>query len=139
MTPIQPADELRHAAKLMRDRAEAATPGPWEASGRVVDQAAGDYADVIGSEVECMAYCYGGTAVLPVKADAEYIASMHPAVALAVADWLDNEAAATELVAAEGPALGLPTRAAVALARAYLGGQIEALAEPTGTFTEQEG
>ena len=54
-----PAGELRAASKLMRERARTATPGPWETSGRAVDQLGGDYAEVIGGQVDCMSYCYG--------------------------------------------------------------------------------
>jgi hypothetical protein len=113
-----PAEQLRTAAKLMRERAEAATPGPWETSGRAVEQSAGDYADVIGREVDCMTYCYGGTPVLPVKADAEYIASMHPVVALAVASWLE---AAAGCKCGPFDDHGDLAAAALAVARAYLG------------------
>lgn len=123
------AEVLREAAALMRERAEAATSGPWVFG----DTCA--IAGVINAEADTCAYCrhdskpswvgmrdingkrmrahvhrrepwngevyarrddgdiavttgtdeYGYT--LP--ADAEHIASWHPAVALAVADWLD--------------------------------------------------
>jgi hypothetical protein len=79
------AELLRRAAKEMRERAEAASPGPWYLREN----------DLIG-----------GMCVMPVDVppssgvaevsdfgrvdDARYIASWHPAVALAVADWLDE-------------------------------------------------
>lgn len=81
---------LREAAAKMRERAEAASVGPWRYD---------DWA--YGSEVGCgvaapnhpqsddtstvILASFGEDGV----SDAEHIASWHPAVALAVADWLD--------------------------------------------------
>jgi hypothetical protein len=70
-------DLIREAARLMRQRAEAATEGPWTAhpDGLVWAERLGD--PVSGStEIE----------------DAEHIASWHPSVVLLVADWLDGVA-----------------------------------------------
>jgi hypothetical protein len=67
------AELLRRAAAKMRETATAATPGPWDAQGREV-----------GSGESLVAWVPIGYA-----ADAEHIASWPPAVALAVADWLD--------------------------------------------------
>ena len=67
-------DDLRAAAKLLRERAEAASKGPWVAhtDGLVWPPRLGD--PVSGStETE----------------DADYIATVHPCVGLAVAAWLD--------------------------------------------------
>ncbi len=96
MTPVE---TLREAARLMRERAQSATPGPWQSFfGRVrrdgtdlfLTTTAGDYGD------------------------SPYVASWHPTVALAVADWLDDEADIGRICV---------PRAAVIVARAYLGGQ----------------
>jgi len=84
------ADLLRRAAALMRERAEAATPGPWHGfppeapawSQQVVWAGQATVAEVsmpIPPE-------FG----LDGLADRDHIASWHPAVALAVADWLDR-------------------------------------------------
>lgn len=67
------ADVLRKAAALMRERAEAATGGPWLAYGHTVEGAGTVYFDKHS-----------------LHGDADHIASWHPAVALAVADWLDD-------------------------------------------------
>ena len=72
------ADVLRQAAALMRERAEAVTA-------RLTKCERPD---------ECSSDGFCGS---PQLADmwpnnAEHIASWHPAVALAVADWLDDEA-----------------------------------------------
>jgi hypothetical protein len=78
------AELLREAAALMRERAEAATPGPWmraEPWDRAVGQVDGPWV----AETTAL-----GQAT---AANAEHIASWHPAVALAVADWLDAVAA----------------------------------------------
>lgn len=83
-------DTLHRAAALIRERAEAATPGPW-AAGR---SWAGENA--------VMSSAFNGHAVAvcgdehpgpyPASADAAHIATLHPLVALIVADWLDGVA-----------------------------------------------
>ena len=74
------AETLREAAKVLRGRAEAATPGPWA---------------VRAGNVEHYFPYLGGYGVIasPLESDATLIATMHPGVALALADWLDAEAA----------------------------------------------
>jgi len=111
------AETLRRAASLMRERAEGATPGPWTC-----------YGDHLVWPSE-----QGPAANDPILAmvgeahedSAEHIASWHPAVALAVADWLDAVAEAWPI---SEPDYGLSVRAeavghrqALAVARAYLG------------------
>ena len=122
------AETLRRAAALMRERAEAATPGPW-------------LADVLGSEGYAVREVNGkpqpGSRIpRPVrvarcgyeewgtdKANAAHIASWHPAVALAVAGWLDDTASANERVAelSGEPTSRVLNKHALAVARAYLG------------------
>lgn len=101
------AELLREAAALMRERAEAATPGPWEykASGWRIGGPSRDSRVGLGSLPE----------------NAQHIASWHPAVAVAVADWLDKMAivAATE-TAPVAVRLAFIDEA-VKVARAYLG------------------
>jgi hypothetical protein len=95
-----PAATVRRAAKLMRERAALVPPPPWYPA--VHDVTTHDGLDVIASSG------------LTVRA--QYVASMHPGVALAIADWLDE-------VAADRHA-ALPAwaeAAALAAARAYLG------------------
>jgi hypothetical protein len=148
----EPSQSLREAAKLLRERAEAATPGPWERpldtryknyvmaalpegeqgqykSGNIPAEFAshkgptGRYAgqrERVGV-IEAAIWSIGGFLRKRSGRDLDYIASMHPAVALAVADWLENEARATEGMADEAPVLGLPDSHALATARAYLG------------------
>jgi len=114
-----PAEELRAAAKLMRERAEAATAGPWTAwvmgsEGYLVLRAGGTVRERGRNRVGRFGLKdWDGD-----KADAEYVASMHPLVALAVADWLDIEAGILE----KGlPDPGAGWAEARAVARAYLG------------------
>jgi hypothetical protein len=85
MMPESPAAVLSRAATLLRARAEAATAGPWRAVALgcgdvVVEQAAGDH--LVADMPACRDHA---AARIP---DAEYVAAMHPGVALAVADWL---------------------------------------------------
>lgn len=75
-------DLLRRAAKLVRETAEAATPGRWRS-------------EQMGSEGSTV-YNDGTTlrdtrriARTPEFADGDHVALFDPAVALAVADWLD--------------------------------------------------
>lgn len=107
MTPVE---ELRAAAALMRERAIGLEDaGAWGADGH---------------EVHCPA------GIIPAStydADfAQHIASWHPAVAFAVADWLDREA--DQQVGDENHSncdatakYGCTFTAALAVARAYLG------------------
>jgi hypothetical protein len=118
------AEVLREAAALMRERAEAATEGPWSTyvdphdDPIVVDQ----YGLGVQSAVTYDVVCYSGQVY---SRDAEHIASWHPAAALAVADWL--EATAAENNSPEDSALGFlnfitaDSHAALAVARTYLG------------------
>lgn len=114
-------EELREAAALMRSRAEAATGDGWgwrhfgddpENSCRVVY-----YPPDIGIEpwVVIADDIFN-------EADVEHIASWHPAVALAVADWLDAESYEPE-TEHEGGAYttGGPSLTALNVARTYLG------------------
>lgn len=72
------ADELRAAAQKIRALATTAAPGPWEQTG------IGDIGwYVSGPCVETEDSEQG-------RADASYIAAMHPGVGLAVAAWLDS-------------------------------------------------
>jgi hypothetical protein len=106
------SDVLRQAAARMRERAEAATPGPWvgEFSGKtgpvVMDAESRNALDHLA---QCKHY--------RAQFDAEHIASWHPAVALAVADWLEREADWWDQNGADWYA----AEQALAVARAYLG------------------
>lgn len=134
MADLSPAEELREAARLMQERAEAATEGPWDAmvlgsEGYLVLRSNGTVRDRGRHRVGR----FGLKDWDSDKADAEYVASMHPLVALAVADWLDSAAGRYDEIAAGpyGPAgaafvagdAGGDTDPAVAVARTYLGGE----------------
>lgn len=84
------ADLLRRAASLMRERARSATESPWSAPdvfGVIrAEYGSGDDGTLVHGD-SCG--CGGG---ISTDTDAEHIASWHPVVALAVADWLDAEA-----------------------------------------------
>lgn len=88
------ADRLRQAATLLRERAEAATPGPWRSEPKP------RRADVRGLP-ENTSYDYRGDSVATAASgefgacrpeDAAFIATMDPTVSLAVAAWLDDMA-----------------------------------------------
>jgi hypothetical protein len=99
--PDSPADQLTAAAKLLRERATAATPGPWVPSivrsprstvtSGIYSHAhpAGSAASEIAASGRKGRECGGVTN----PDNATYIALMHPGVGLALADWLDREAA----------------------------------------------
>lgn len=116
------SDLLREAAAKMRERAEAATPGPWEARhGGYSWIALYDDEDSIPEGESLPSFEPGGSAT---PADAEHIASWHPAVALAVADWLER--AADEPWCCDECKFGPDhpenvAHGALAVARAYLG------------------
>lgn len=124
------AELLREAAALMRRRAEAATPGPWESSvwdsglsyralnASVITSLMGD--SVANADYDGYAEGPHGAE----GADAAHIASWHPLVALAVADWLDSAAREhdeAECFAFEPPNGCHEAHRALAVARAYLG------------------
>lgn len=114
------ADLLRRAAALMRERAEAARSGEW-------------FADTTGGDADVRAAWRFGACDIAVcegslpegnAANAEHIASWHPAVALAFAKVLEDAAAALEF----DTGVGLTEReassgfeAVIAAARAFLG------------------
>ena len=122
------AELLRRAASEMRRRAEAATPGPW----RFTDsETVNDVWDaglvVVDADQTAIAALHdqwyepddGEPACVD---DARHIASWHPAVALAVADWLDAEAEShrADLVG-PFPSACCRMSQARAVARAFLG------------------
>ena len=70
----------------IRARLAAATPGPWRIArsrGGVPWIDAGEYDEVLApADVDCMAYCYGGTSRIEMSdADAEFIAHARTDVA----------------------------------------------------------
>lgn len=109
------AEVLRKAARLMRQRAEIAKPGPWSylcSTGAGTGEAVVTYAshDLESSlTVECGPD--GGA-----EFDCEHFASWHPAVAIAVADWLDQHADYAQSLGRE------PGPRPLAVATTYLGG-----------------
>jgi hypothetical protein len=89
------SDLLRQAATVLRERADAATPGPWRtdveidgvhAGSRTVVRAGVGYRSRVVSVGQTRPHHSKG------EASAAYIATMHPGVGHALADWLDNEA-----------------------------------------------
>ena len=117
------AERLREAAKVLRQRAGAATPpadpqpGGW--MGSSVDGTTwlfggpaehGYRTTTIMHTDESCDECYG-----PDGDDMDYIATMHPGVALALADWLDDTAGEVESYATW-------SEHALAVADAILGG-----------------
>jgi len=129
---VNNAETLRKAASLMRERAEAATAGPWSTYADETDHIVFDqYGIGVQSDASHDVVCYSGQVY---SRDAAHIASWHPAVALAVADWLEVVATRYESMLdtfAPGSRAGAVTAAenvtgwseALAVARAYLGGE----------------
>ena len=130
---MTPTETLRAAANLLREMAQAATPGPWETydrgigwgviyNGVTVD---GDHyvKEVVDSE-------FGA------KGDCHLIATLGPTFAGLVADWLDDEATGEDWLDAQlAPGLmpyvpRLPDWAPLALARHVLGEEVPQI-DPT--------
>ena len=115
-----PAGTIHRAAKLMRERAEAATPGPWRPVAGIWQTET--FAAIIGAkgipedaETWLMATGHGAASQ---EADADHAASWHPLAALAVARWLES------LNGIEFSEYGPMTEElshALVIARAYLG------------------
>lgn len=90
-------EDLREAARLLRERAEAATPGPWAHAGD------GDTFMGCGQVITVDRDLWGGDIAAPSgdlyprsgyspQDDMAYIASMHPLVGLALAEAFELEA-----------------------------------------------
>jgi hypothetical protein len=106
------ADLLRRAAAKLREHAEAATPGPWNA----------DPSEIYGETIATwVAESLNGNLPDAGEANSRYIALMHPPVALALADLLDYSARWFEAAEKDGyeydEGEALPI---IALARAVL-------------------
>lgn len=124
------ADTLRRAASLMRERADGASPGPWAHIDEAPCGTPIAYSHVKAGDW-LVADC--GTADDMAAWNAPHIASWHPGVALAVADWLDREADGQDLVDSvervsveidgEVEVVHSTYPEALAVARAYLGGE----------------
>ena len=125
-----PAETIRRAATLMRERAEAASQGPWKSwlegrdheGGDSFIQTTGRWDLTIGYESAAGDHGW----VKQWDADQDYIASWHPIVALAVADWLDGAAEdARDAFQQPNGEWEMPHYGAVSsalrIARAYLG------------------
>jgi len=117
ITP-DPVTELRDAARLMRERAQAATSGPWETPPECPGEITYGYrregSSHIATWIATIDVSDEDISEAELGANAEHIASMHPGVALAVADWLDRFA---DPFYCYGPA---EFGHALAVARAYL-------------------
>lgn len=86
-----PAEELRAAATRLRVLADRATPGPWAADHSV------PYGHRVGGSDEADWVAWTGEhGESGSEADAAYIAAMHPVIALALANWLNETARNTE-------------------------------------------
>jgi hypothetical protein len=75
------ADTLRRAAEVLRERAEAAAPGPWDA----------EESAVWWQEADGQAALVASARRFP-DDDAAYIATVDPTLGLALAAWLDDTA-----------------------------------------------
>lgn len=111
MPEMTPAQELREAARLIRERAQAASAAPWCV--RVLP--ARTTGTLHPSPAQYMVIAGPVNVANAGEPDAPFIAAMHPGVALALADWLDRTAADDEF----GEVTGFDE--ALAVARAYLG------------------
>lgn len=94
----QPSEILRRAAKVLREHVEAATPGHWtvEQDDDVWELYAGRGESHGYKLAKCMKRNQRYMEYWPNDADSAYMTLMHPAVGLALADWLDLEAVECE-------------------------------------------
>lgn len=85
MSAPSPADTIRRAATVLRERAQAAhwaSPSPWAVTDEHVVRCADRMIVADRSDTDHPAE----------RADLPYIATVHPGVGLALADWLDSAA-----------------------------------------------
>lgn len=110
---MSPVDDLREAAKLLRERAQQAAEGPWVAdgweirSGQVQGEWVGETLD-IDDEPQS-------------ESNSTYAASMHPLVGLALADVFETRCVIYDIRTASGAAEVAGTDMVLRLARLYLG------------------
>ncbi len=110
--PETPADTIRRAATLMRQRAQAATPGPWHIG------------NAVNPTTPCNIHTFPGAQPIADDVgwlDAEHIAAMHPDVAALIADWLAFEALRLDETAADAAADESRGIYALDISRTYLG------------------
>lgn len=112
------AEILREAARLMRERAEKATSGPWEFRPRRGFQMISDDPATIGFNDDAGYFVMLREGTWATESDMDYVASWHPDVALAVADWLEADATVIER-----HDLDVTVSKAYDVARRYLGEQ----------------
>jgi hypothetical protein len=109
------ADVLRRAAERLREVAGNATPGPWW------DDFGGVRVGILPRSRHLVTNGFPNVVAITDRrgvggeADAAYVATMHPGVAIALADWLDMYA----VYVGNGGIYGLAP--ALAVARAILG------------------
>jgi len=112
-----PTETLRSAAKLMREKAQAASPGPWH---QMCMGSEGCSVINDGHLRERKHVSFSGRKEWKADhADAEYIAGMSPVLGLALADLLDQTAWMVEMDADLAGRTGVDETLAVA--RAFLG------------------
>jgi hypothetical protein len=103
-----PAAQLRAAAKLMRERAEAASDGPWFSwiEGRD-GHGEESFVGTPRADLYVSVGMHGEGAHERWQADQDYIATMHPIVGAALADWLEATATdADDLIKQDTPDCG---------------------------------
>jgi hypothetical protein len=109
----EPVELIREAARLIRQRAEAATPGPWEVEGSRSIVGPEGMKPKLAGHVVCSVGAWDRG--VPSEADAEHIASWSPDKALPVAALLESLA---DLYAA---GFAEPQPLVLAIVNAYLG------------------
>ena len=112
---MTPAQELTAAAEKLRTDAEAAhraSPAPWHVTDEHVVRCADGMIVADRSDTEHPAE----------RADLPYVAAMHPAVGLVLADWLESAARQEAYTLAEFGHRGGGGHHAFAVARQILGG-----------------
>lgn len=86
------AQKLRDAAKVLRERAGATEPGPWEVRRGGLIARASTSPRLVWPPHASADGQYWEDERERNDATATYIATVHPGVALALADWLDDTA-----------------------------------------------
>ena len=107
---------IREAARTIRTRAEAATHGPWFTTSESA-RYGGLVATPTNAYPEHNGYAGHLIGESMSAANRDHVAGWHPAVAVAVADWLDSIADRAD---ADGITGSLDEPHALAVARAYL-------------------
>jgi hypothetical protein len=111
-TQTSPVDDLSAAAKLLRERATAATKGPWRYHPDIIEGSILSDSDEIEPGWDTLVMSGLGCGIDQIELNAQYVVSMHPQIGLLLAELFARDSLLPD---------ALTDALTVRLARLYLG------------------